>query len=190
MTERTPVISPLYGQRIVDRDDLSPQGFTNDELHSVYAALVDDRHNYDMMMESPSFAEVDDFFNPGVDEVPSGFVLEAIIVDKFSKTERRMAAVVRVLNRHLEGQSISALPPIVGTPRKTGAFAYVTVQLPFSDGQVVSVVFHAPEGDKKKIAPNDTIIAFRWLLNKRDITQAVAPEDGSEVSLETIGKRM
>lgn len=190
MTERTPAVSPLYGQRIVDRDDLFPKGFTNDELHSTYAALVNTRHDYDMMMESPSFAEVDDFFNPGVDEVPSNFVLEAIVVDKFSKTERRMAAVVRVLNRHLEGQSISALSPIVGTPRKTGAFAYVTVQLPFSDGQVVSVVFHAPEGDKKKIAPNDTIIAFRWLLNKRDITQAVAPEDGSEVSLETIGKRI
>lgn len=190
MTDRIPAVSPLYGQRIVNRDDLSPRGFTDAELHSTYAALVGARHDYDMAMESPTFEEVDEYFNPGVDEVPSDFVLEAIVVDKFSKTERRMAAVVRTLNRHLEGQSISALPPIIGAPRKTGSFAYVTVQLPFSDGQVVSVVFHAPEGDKKKIAPNDTIIAFRWLLNKRDITQAVAPEDGSEVSLETIGKRI
>ena len=101
MTERISPISPLYGQRIVDRDDLSPRGFTDAELHSTYAALVDARHNYDMAMESPTFEEVDEYFNPGVDDIPSDFVLEAIVVDKFSKTERRMAAVVRVLNRHI-----------------------------------------------------------------------------------------
>lgn len=83
-----------------------------------------------------------------------------------------MAAVVRTLNKHLSESEIKALPPIVGKPRKTGGFAYVTVQLPFSDGQVVSVIFHSPEGDRKRITEQDRIIAFRWLLNKRDITQS------------------
>ena len=34
------------------------------------------------------------------------------------------------------------------------------------------------------------VVAFRWLLNKRDITAVVAPEDGKEVSLETISLRL
>ncbi|MBQ7607381.1 MAG: hypothetical protein IJU76_05370 [Desulfovibrionaceae bacterium] len=46
------------------------------------------------------------------------------------------------------------------------------MQLPFSDGQVVSVIFHAPWADKKAIGPSVRIVAFRWLLNTRDITQA------------------
>ncbi len=54
----------------------------------------------------------------------------------------------------------------------------------------MNVVFHSPEGDKKRIGPSDAIIAFRWLLNKRDITHVVAPEDGEEISLESIAKRI
>lgn len=180
--------SPVLGMYIVDTDDLFPQGFT--DIHAAYASLGQTFHDYDMLMESAPFDEVDDYYNPGVEDVPSDYIFEAIVVNKFSGTEKRMTAVVRVLNRHLKGSSIMALPPIVGKPRKAGGFAYVTVQLPFDDGQSVSVIFHSPEGDKRKISSSDTIIAFQWLLNRRDITHVVAPEDGTEVSLETIAKRV
>lgn len=188
--ERAREINPIFGMRITTDYDALPRGFENFELVKVINTLSETRHDYDMLMEAAQFDEVDSFYNPGTDEVSDDYVLEAIVVDKFSKTERRMAAVVRVLNRHLSDSEIKALDPIVGKPKKTGTYAYVTVQLPFSDGQVVSVIFHAPEGDKKKIGPSDQIIAFRWLLNKRDITQVVAPEDGSEISLESIAKRI
>ncbi|WP_446424566.1 defense against restriction DarA-related protein [Mailhella sp.] len=188
--EKVPAMSPLFGLRVVDKDDLYPRGFTADELNAAYAELAKTAHDYDMLMESATMEEVSEYFNPGTDKVEPGFIFEAIVIDKFSRTEHRMNAVVRVLNKHLSGSEINALPAVVEEPKKSGAFAYVTVQLPFSDGQVVSVIFHSPEGDKKKIAATDTIIAFRWLLNKRDITHLVAPEEGSEVSLETIGKRV
>lgn len=182
--------NPNYqGARIVDRDDLFPRGFTSVELDAAYAGLTQDVHDEGLILESPDLAEVE-FYNPGDEPVPGDFILEAITVEHFSRTERRMAAVVKVLNRHLKESEITALPPVVGKPRKSGSYAYVIVQLPFSDGQTVNVVFHSPEGDKKKITASDTIIAFRWLLNKRDITHVVAPEDGEEVSLETIAKRV
>lgn len=190
MCERVEAMNPVYAMRIIDCDDLHPRGFSESELVNALNELGATRHDYDMLMESATFEEVDAYYNPGTDEISPDYILEAIVVDKFSKTERRMAAVVRVLNRHLAGKEITALDAIVGKPRKRGSFAYVTVQLPFSDGQVVSVIFHAPEGDRKKITPSDRIVAFQWLLNKRDITQVVAPEDGSEVSLESIGKRI
>jgi len=190
MCERVEAKNPLYALRIVDCDDLTPRGFSETEIVQALNSLAETRNDYDMLMESATFDEVDAYYNPGVDDVCLDYILEAIVVDKFSKTDRRMAAVVRVLNRHLADSEVKALDPIIGNPRKTGAFAYVTVQLPFSDGQVVSVIFHAPEGDRKKVAPNDRIIAFQWLLNKRDITQVVAPEEGSEISLETLAKRI
>ena len=189
-TERVEAISPVYGMRITDKLDPCPVAYSGHEVVDTLNSLTETRHDYDMLMETASFEEVDAYYNPGEEEVPDEYILEAIVIEKFSKTDRRMAAVVRILNKHLGDSEINALDPIVGKPKKTGTYAYVTVQLPFSDGQIVSVIFHSPEGDKKRIGPADEIIAFRWLLNKRDITHVVAPEDGSEVSLETIAKRL
>lgn len=177
------------GCRVVDRDDLFPKGFSQVELDAAYASLANDTHDLGLLLESPTLDELE-YYNPGHEEVEEAYVLEAITVDHFSRTERRMTAVVRVLNRHLSDSEIKALPPVVGKPKKSGSFAYVIVQLPFTDGQTVNVVFHSPEGDKKRIGPSDAVIAFRWLLNKRDITHVVAPEDGEEVSLESIAKRI
>lgn len=188
--ERSAAISPVFGIKIRDIEDLHPYGFTYNEIACALNQLSQTRHDYDMLLESASFDEVDSFYNPGQDDVSADFILEAIVIDKFSRADRRMAAVAKTLNKHLANSEITALDPIVGNPKKTGGFAYVTVQLPFSDGQVVSVIFHAPEGDKKRIGQNDTIIAFRWLLNKRDITQVVAPEEGSEISLQTMCQRI
>ncbi len=64
-----------------------------------------------------------------------------------------MAAVVRTFNKYLAESEIKALAPIVGKPKKSGTFAYVAVQLPFSDGQTVNVIFHSPEGDKSRSEP-------------------------------------
>jgi hypothetical protein len=184
-----------HGTRLRNKEDFFPKGFTAQELEQVYYRLTAGRVQGYLILESPTFEQVDDYWNPGEQEVEASFIMEAIVVDKFARTERRMAALSRVLGKHMntqaqDGEVISPQAPIVGKPKKSGSFAYVTVQIPFSDGQTVSIVFHSPEGDKKKIGPDDQIIAFRWLLNKRDITHVVAPEGGQEVTLETVGKRM
>lgn len=188
---RMEAVNPYYtGLRIVDCDDFSPHSFGKVELDAIYYSLIRSDSAMELITEWPTFEEINDFYNPGTEDVDGNLIFEAITVDKFNRTEKRMLAVVRTFNKHLKDSEITALPPVVGNPRRSGAFAYATVQLPFSDGQVVSVIFHSPEGDRKRIAPDDTIIAFRWLLNKRDITHVVAPEEGREVSLETIAKRL
>lgn len=182
--------NPLYnGQRIRSVVDLMPQGLSDRELALAYRGLTWDLEDERLILEATTLDDVDEFYNPGTEDVGDQFILEAVTIDHFSRTEKRMSAVVRVLNQKLSGSEIQALAPVVGRPKKSGGFAYVTVQLPFSDGQSVSVVFHSPEGDKK-IGPDDQIIAFRWLLNKRDITHVVAPEDGAEVSLDSIAIRV
>lgn len=185
------------GMVLCDRLDYFPHGFTKDDLDTAYYGLIREHTDYDMMMEAAPFEDVDEYYNPGTEEVDPAFVMEAVVVKKFSRLEgviRR--GIVKAMNKYMTatdpttGTPITALDPVVGKPRKSGLFAYVTVQIPFSDGQVVSIVFHAPEGDQKKISPDDTVVAFRWVLNKRDITSVVAPEDGKEISLETVAKRV
>ncbi len=184
------------GVRCFDKDDYFPDGYTEEELRSIYYDL-NQEDGMDLLIETADFDEVDDYYNPGEEEVDPAFVLEAVTVKKFSRLEgvirRGMLPPIR---KHMKvkdpttGEPITVLDPIIGKPKKSAGFAYVTAQIPFSDGQVVSIIFHAPEGDGKKIGPADMVVAFRWLLNKRDITAVVAPEDGKEVSLETISLRL
>ncbi len=179
-------MNPLTdGIRIDMGLDLFAKGFAPAELESAYYDLISDREQERLLFEAASLDEVDEFYNDGEPDM----VMESIKVKRFAQTESKMRALVRVLNTQaLKG--IAALDAQIGPPRKSGLFATVTVQIPMTDGQILSIVFHSPTGDEKKILPDDMIVAFRWLLNKRDITHTVSPEWGKDVSLQTVAKRV
>lgn len=193
------------GARVrMDQDSYS-MGFGRRELDEAFVELANSvPASRDLLLETASFEEIEDYYNPGTELVERAFVLEALTVDKFSRAEARMNKVVKVLNRHFgwsgpaeqteneDGSPVQlhAMPARIGEPKKQGGYAYVVAQLPFTDGQIVSVLFHSPEGDKKRITATDSLIAFRWLLNKRDITHVVAPEDGSEIPIATVCARI
>lgn len=179
------------GTRIILGYDYFAKGFSPQELNDAYYRLIANKNLEPLLFETASLCEIEEVYNPGEEEADrEETILEAIRVQKFARAESKMLALVRVFNNYLKDKGISALAPLVGKPKKAGLFSTVTVQIPFDDGQVVSIIFHSPEGNKMKIAPDDEIIAFRWLLNKRDITQAVSPEADAEVSLQEIGKRV
>lgn len=166
-----------------------------------YKSMTATEEDEDLLCESASLEEIDSLYNPGP-EVPYNQILEAIVVNHYSRTEHRMKAVQRRIHAALagakdgDGQPLDILDPIVGKPKKSGSFATVTVQLPFTDGQVVSIVFHSPEVDRLRITADDEIIAFRWIMGRKDITQYVAPEEDPtiggyrEVPLATVAKRI
>ena len=176
--------NPLIdGMKITMGMDWFATSFAPDKLTDIFYNLSASPEDKALLCESADFAEMDDFFNPG-----PAMILEAVTVKRFSQVESKMRALVRVLNKH--GQNgIKAGDAIIGTPKKSGMFATVAVQVPLSDGQTVSIIFHSPSGDDRKIMPDDTIVAFIWRLNKRDITHAVSPERGRDVSLEQVCQR-
>ena len=190
-------MNPLTeGRRIALGYDYFAKGFTGPQLSEAYYRLIAERRQERMLFETATMAEIDEIYNSGEEYEENDrlttdeMITEAVRVRKYSRTDTTMAALVRVLNGHLQDGEIDALVPIIGKPKKSGLFATVTVQIPFSDGQVVSIIFHSPDNNKMKITADDEIIAFRWLLNKRDITQVVSPESDAEVSLQEIGKRL
>ena len=189
-------MNPLTeGKRITLGYDYFAKGFTGPQLSEAYYLLSADKEQERLLFETATMDQVDEAYNPGdfCDEndrmMTEEMVMEAIRIQHFARTESKMTALVRVFNGFLQDKNIEAQAPIVGNPKKSGLFATVTVQIPFSDGQVVSIVFHSPDNNKMKITADDEIIAFRWLLNKRDITHVVSPEGDAEVSLQEIGKR-
>ncbi|QUM78720.1 hypothetical protein HWV00_20835 (plasmid) [Moritella sp. 24] len=141
-----------------------------------------------------------------LEDVEQTYLLNALVADdhllsaittRVNKLERTMRAFVKSLNGSLTGSELVAgadVDPdksggkavgnaIVSKPRKAGVYAIITALIPISDGQSISIIFYAPDDDPLKITANDTLIAFRFLLNKRDITHIVAPNNGKDISL-------
>lgn len=109
-------------------------------------------------------------------------MMEAITTTK-NRIERTMAAFAQELNKMLNGTGMEALVAEIGQPRKAGQVAVMMARIPLSDEQSIAVVFHSPTNDPGKITETDELVAFRFLLNKRDVTHVVAPSGGRDISL-------
>lgn len=68
--------------------------------------------------------------------------------------------------------------------------AHVAAVFELSDGQTVTIYLHNPDVTPKKIAPSDVPISWRWLLNKKDITIVVAPENGADLNVREVAQRV
>lgn len=134
-----------------------------------------------MMLEAVTLEEVEATYLYGLD-TDERMMLEAITTTK-NRIDKTMAAFVRSLNQQLNSSGMEAYQAEIGKPAKSGQVAVMTARIPLSDGQSISVVFHSPSGDPGKIVANDDLVAFRFLLNKRDVTHVVAPSGGQDISL-------
>ncbi|MCX8758979.1 hypothetical protein NOK64_24410 [Vibrio parahaemolyticus] len=187
-------MNPVNGLKVYAMPDPLAKGFTRSQIKEAMYQLTADPEQEALMLEAEPFAIMDAAYVEGERvEAHDGFILDAVTTS-YATFPRTMKALARALNRSLSSSNITVTDHEVGEPKKNNLFATVAAQFILSDGQAVSVVFHAPDEDPKVFKPDDVVIAFRWLLNKRDITQVVAPEMNKgkmrEVSLSTIGKRI
>ena len=134
-----------------------------------------------LMFESIELQDIyDDLLFDG-DSSPE-MMLEAITAVK-SRLKQKMKAFNRKFASALNGTGITALEPEIGKTRKVSGLAILAVKIPTSDGQSISIIFHSPDNKPEQITERDTLVAFRFLLNSRDVTHVVAPSGGREVSL-------
>lgn len=75
-------------------------------------------------------------------------------------------------------------------PFKRNKVTQVAAIFEMSDGQSVSIVFHNPDSTPSKLLPQDTLISWKFLLNSRDISAAVQPNQGEDVQLPVLATRV
>jgi hypothetical protein len=75
-------------------------------------------------------------------------------------------------------------------PFKKNKVTQVAAMFDLSDGQSVSIIFHNPDSTPAKLLPSDTLISWKFLLNKRDISAAVQPNQGEDVQLPVLAGRI
>jgi uncharacterized small protein (DUF1192 family) len=138
----------------------------------------------DLMFESVTLAELEATYLYGKPLSPAP-MYEAITTTS-KRVRLTMAGFHRELSRQFAGTELAADLAEIGEPRVAGGFATLTARFPLNDGQSISIIFHSPSGDAAKITESDVLVAFRFLLNRRDVTLAVAPAGGVDVSLKQV----
>lgn len=136
-----------------------------------------------LLLDSASMADI--LSDPDNESVLS---LDALVTP-FVKLEQRMgllrAAMDRVTNVAVKTQAMQ-----VSDPFKQRGTAQVAVVYELSDGQTISVYMHNPDADPSKINPDDELISWKWMLNKKDVTIVVAPELGKDLNVREVARRM
>lgn len=136
-----------------------------------------------LLLDSASMADI--LSDPDNESVLS---LDALVTP-FVKLEQRMgllrAAMDRVTNVAVKTQAMQ-----VSDPFKQRGTAQVAVVYELSDGQTISVYLHNPDADPSKINPDDELISWKWMLNKKDVTIVVAPELGKDLNVREVARRM
>ncbi|EKY1962917.1 hypothetical protein RA241_004335, partial [Cronobacter sakazakii] len=180
--------------------DVLPPPVTDEE----YRALMAGENRY-LMTEATSMEELEaTFFYDAPIHWHTGELLEAITSTRL-QLSRTMRAFIRTLNQKLKGTGITAGSEKtgdvaqsgtreiggaeVGRARNVNGLPVLPAIIPLSDGQTISILFHSPTADKQ-ITNNDTLVAFQFLLNKKDVTHTVAPMSGRDMTLAQVTMKL
>jgi len=123
-----------------------------------------------------------------LEEAEAIFELDALVATS-SSLGRKVRSLERVMNTG--GGELSVVSSQVSSPFKRQGVVNVAAVFELSDGQTVTIMFHNPDaGTAKSLKPDDELISWKWLLNKKDITIVVAPESGSDLPIRQVARRI
>lgn len=110
-------------------------------------------------------------------------IVESRMLEKL--TQRLSTAMSRATEK-----GVTVVNSRQSEPFKRNKVTQIMAIFEMSDGQSVSIVFHNPDSTPSKLLPQDTLISWKFLLNSRDISAAVQPNQGEDVQLPVLATRM
>lgn len=115
---------------------------------------------------------------------------EVVELDALVVPMMRLERVATIMQNQMKRYGSEALNFQVSKPFKKNGTAQVAVVYELADGQTISIYFHSPDVTPSKIAPQDELISWKWMLNKKDITILVAPEKGQDLDPREVMRRV
>jgi len=110
------------------------------------------------------------------------------LTSPYAQLERKMQILQRTLSR--VSPTLKPVALQLSAPFKQHGSTQVSVIFELSDGQTLTIYFHNPDTTPNKLNPNDELVSWKWLLNKKDITIVVAPEQGKDLNLLDVATRV
>lgn len=167
--------------------------------------LVESEDSEDLILESVTLEEIEHVYLGNSDFIPADSAMFEAISTQRQQLATTMRAFTRVLNRGLQGTDISGgvenAPDgddsgtvvggaLIGKVRRIAGVPVIAAKIPLSDGQSTSIIFHSPTSNGKTLVNSDLLVAFQFLVNKRDVTHVVAPIGGKDVSLAQVAQSL
>lgn len=115
---------------------------------------------------------------------------EIVELDALVVPMMRLERVAGIMQNQMKRYGSESLNFQVSKPFKKNGTAQVAVVYELADGQTISIYFHNPDVTPSKIAPQDELISWKWMLNKKDITILVAPEKGQDLDPREVMRRV
>lgn len=168
--------SPVPELSVNWQENNVPQGQTiGDVLQALRSQDADG-----LLLDSATMADVEG-------ELSDGDMLDALVIE-YVQFQRKANQLLKVMQ--LAGADVKAETVEVSKPFKSRGTTQVAMLFAMSDGQSVSVFFHNPDTTPNKLTSSDELISWKWVLNKRDITVAVAPEKGADLNPRQVARRI
>ena len=121
-------------------------------------------------------------------EASDGVLTFDALIIPFARIQQRMSVMQKVLDR--TGNAVKVAAMQVSDPFKQRGTTNVAVIYELTDGQTITILFHNPDATPAKLTPADELISWKWMLNKKDITVAVAPEKGRDLEVRLVASRI
>lgn len=150
----------------------------NDLAGIIYNLRRDDAGG--LLLDAVSVADI-------LEDADAVLALDALVVP-YNKLQRKMEQLQAVMN--IAGDAVKPLAMQLTQPFKQRGTTNVAAIFELSDGQTVSVYFHNPDTTPNKLTPDDEMVSWRWLLNKKDVTIVVAPEKGTDLNVREVARRI
>ncbi|SDB87003.1 defense against restriction DarA-related protein [Acinetobacter boissieri] len=113
---------------------------------------------------------------------------DSIIVD-YQHLEYFMGLLHKAMNNASKG-GVHVENIEISKPFKRKGVAQVAVSYLMKDGQTITILFHNPDSTPSKLAQSDTLISWKTLLNRRDVTGVVQPNQGEGLSMPVLAGRI
>lgn len=160
--------------------DMNAHPINTTENRIMYALRADDGDNA-LMLDSVC---AKDFY----EDADAVLEMDALITP-YQQLERKMNIMMRVMER-IGGEGVKPVAMQITSPFKKNGVVQVAVIFELSDGQTATILFHNPDSTPSKLAPTDELISWKWMLNKKDVTIVVAPEQGKDLKIQEVCRRI
>ncbi len=122
--------------------------------------------------------------NLGVEEAH----YDSIIVD-YQHLEQ-LSAILHNAMDQFSKPGVKVVNVTESKPFKHKKVLQIALTYDFDDGQSFTILFHNPDRLSKKISAADSLISWKILMNNRDITAAIQPNQGEGISIPILAGRI
>ena len=168
--------------------------WANGDESKVAAKVIYDMRGTDKTEELLEPLDFDDFVSEleqdgEVLEGAAQAAFDALVVQN-RVLPRKMQLVGKALNRAGSDLKVVDEGVKVSEPYKSRGITMVGAVFELTDGQTISILFHNKDTTPNRLSPDDNLIAWRWLLNRKDITIVVAKENGKDQNINSIARKV